>query len=69
VAGAGPGGQPQQAAEHVIVEAGRLGQRVAEGVLDQVVDGVTIAPGQAGSDVAADLLVVPAVFTELILKG
>src|SRR5439155_552742 len=46
------GGQAQQGAEHVGVDAGRVGQGVAECVLDQVLDGVAVV--EAGGDVAGE---------------
>jgi hypothetical protein len=67
VAGAGAGGQAQQAAEHVVAELGRLGDRVAEGVLDQVVDRVAVAAGEAGGHVAGEAPVVAA--EQLLERG
>jgi hypothetical protein len=68
VAGAGAGGQPHHAADNVVAEQVRVGDRVPGGVLDQVVDCVAVPCGEAAGHVAGDPLVVTAVLTELILK-
>jgi len=66
VGGHRAGGQAQQRTQRLGADEGRVGQDIAERVVDAVVDGVAVPPAQPGGDVAGDRGDVLAVLTETI---